>query len=839
MTQQMDQSGKMSYVINMSQSQMYALQTLNTLGGPTMAYEQGGIKQKNLTEISNDRMVDKIQDALEKGKYRKAEKLSEKFSDRMEAQRRTMQNINAWTQNGANERNWSSYNYNVARWALGMAKGNAYAGKTVDVIPYAPLFTNICQSVNTIIDRGHVTMDVVGLGPVICQCPERYNGMVNENMNGLGKLYGQTPETVKACNTPWLFGTAKDMVSDLLKKTNMTDAQAEKSAGVITTVGAWFLLFSLARYIWKGGRSKDDKGNVIYDEKAGGGLFGRLAMVVWWAVWGNMALQMLTGDWLTDNLKKIHEKGRSARWEEKTNWMDKNSAEYKWAEMQMFNNCFHNVPYSVIACGCEKWPDGYPKIKNIDDMIAQLYVLLGTTNDPDRKAQIEGQIAFLKDLKKDPSKKDVLNSAFTTMGLKYEELANPSNAAKTANEKIATTVKEKEEQAKKDAEAKAAKDKEAKEKKEKERTVDTSDPNVTDLNSKWGTKTTEKIDTESKDPNAKLDRALHNIDLPLAQELQEARRNLMEGKAIEAHYKLVNGKLAVESYGMYTPLQYKDGKWFIGGFSDRRDKVSNYSQWFDNAAQAVWVANLTNRLIALETGRHEITSDEDRDTKPFNAESVPWNGSWLQISSGKRYKPDTDAVDGWYFTKSSTLREFGGDAFQTNIASYARYLNGFTNKNGKSIWAKDGQIAGVADITNWFDQVGTMPGRKEADKVKSTDANKKETGKSTTTTTESTSSNNDTKDKKETNSVAKDKRWVSETFRKSGLENIKKSLTKGYVKNWAIDGVPNLSADERNVFITRWAKAIENSTDSFTMDVWSQAKTFVRQTWSHAPKEQV
>ena len=205
-------------------------------------------------------------------------------------------------------------------------------------------------------------------------------------------------------------------------------------------------------------------------------------------------------------LNKIKEVGFSKRWDTVTSWVDKNSAEYKWWEVKVFDNCFNNVPYGTLVACCEKWADGYPRVKNIDDMIKQLYVLLWTTTDPDRKAQLEGQIAFLKDLQKDPSNKDILNAAFVSMGLKYDEIADPSNATKTANEKIAATVKEKEEQAKKDAEAKAAKDKEAKEKKEKARTVDTSDPNVTDLNSKSGTKTTEKIDTESKDPNAKLDR---------------------------------------------------------------------------------------------------------------------------------------------------------------------------------------------------------------------------------------------------------------------------------------------------------------------------------------------
>ncbi len=721
MTQQIDQSGKMSYVVNMSQAQMYALQTLNTLWGPWVAYSQWGIQQKNITEIANDRMVDKIQDALEKGKYRKAEKLSEKFSDRMEAQRRTMQNINAWTQNGANERNWSSYNYNVARWALGMARGNAYAGKTIDVIPYAPLFTNICQSVNTIIDRGHVTMDVVGLGPVICQCPERYNAAYNDAARWVANIYWTNQDAVDiACGRPWkpwLFGAISWLVEDGLSHTNMTKEQARKNATLLTGIGAIGVAYWLYQYIFKWSESKDSKW-----------WFKRLWVVLWVGVWTNILSQAWTGMWLVDNLNKIKEVGFSKRWDTVTSWVDKNSAEYKWWEVKVFDNCFNNVPYGTLVACCEKWADGYPKVKNIDDMIAQLYVLLWTTTDPDRKAQLEGQIAFLKDLKKDPSKKDILNAAFVSMGLKYDEIADPSNATKTANEKIAATVKEKEEQAKKDAEAKAAKDKEAKEKKEKERTVDTSDPNVTNVNSK-GTTTAEKIKAESNNPNDKLDRALHNIDLPLAQELQEARRNLMEGKAIEAHYKLVNGKLAVESYGMYTPLQYKDGKWFIGWFSDRRDAVPNYSQWFDTAAQAVWVANLTNRLIALETGRHDI-DPEKTDSQPFNAESVPWNGSWLQISSGKRYKPDTDAVDGGYLTKSSTLREFGGDAFQNNIAAYARYLNGLTNKNnGKSIWSKDAKIAGVWDITNWFDQVGKMPVRKESDKVKNTTDTNTETMK--------------------------------------------------------------------------------------------------------------
>ncbi|MBP6086134.1 hypothetical protein KA478_02915 [Patescibacteria group bacterium] len=175
--------------------------------------------------------------------------------------------------------------------------------------------------------------------------------------------------------------------------------------------------------------------------------------------------------------------------------------------------------------------------------------------------------------------------------------------------------------------------------------------------------------------------------MPLATQLQAAKEKLMNGKAIEAKYRMIDGKLNVESYGMYTPLQYKGNKWYVGGFSDRADPVSNIPIGFEKAEQAVWVANLTNRLIALETGKHSVN-------RPFSAANY-LNNATLRVGDSPslfEWFKDKRAVDGGRFKSTSTLREYGGDTFQTNIGAYANYLNGLTHANGESIWSTKGQI---------------------------------------------------------------------------------------------------------------------------------------------------
>lgn len=705
-------TGQMENIVTLTPNQISAVQTIYQLWWADFWYEAIGFK-KNKTEKANDKLVEKAEKAMDRGNYKRAEKIMDKASDRFTSQRKLNQRINALSQNAANERNRSQYSQQVSREAMNLAKWPGYAGTTVDVIPYTPLFTNICQNINALAERGHVTLDVAWLWPVQVRSPERYKLAFGNAYNGVAGQYG-----IDGNYAFWWWRGVNWVEDKLTKYTGMNTEQAKWLTNGLL-IGWWaLLLFKSAKWLFTGKWKSDKKfADQVKDS------FWLRAALVWWGLWwANKLSQMWTGQNLFDVMKWLY----TGKMEFKDLWKwtyskyGKNSPEYLSGVNQSYNQAFRNVPYGKLLPFMKEWQNGAAEIKDINGIIGQLMILESQEKDPNKKANLHSQVLFLQSLEKDPKGISILNEAMANLGITYKTMED--NKEKTVNEisdkmterlkKYNDFLQEKWYQLKSDATAKL------------NDFLTTWKPTLEEIEKEW---LFEKVTKKNANPlievapdgteievdPGKKEPALKDVDLTLAKELYIAKEQLAQD-GIDMKLELKNGVLLVKSREMVTPMMYENGWWYVWGESSWHGN-DRFGTRFEGAKEALWVAQLTNTLI------HEFTGKFAVDTKE------PFSADWQSL----QYKALKDDV--WYdkLWSWSGLRKDGLDSttakskwwvtFADNMTWYAQYLNGIHNKNWYPIWNKDGEIPysnRSAFIDRRLQHATKFPKRKDAEKMK-------------------------------------------------------------------------------------------------------------------------
>lgn len=714
-------TGQQINVVNMSTTQISAVQTIQQFGGPDAAYDAVGYEPTR-ADRRDDRMVERTQKLMNKGKYKRALKSAEKTNERFTEQRKTLQKINAFSQNFANERNRAAYNKNVANNAMNLAKGTWYAGVTMDVIPYAPLFTNICQNINAISDRGHITMDVIGIGPVQIRSPERYNLAFNNAFDWAAAQYGLNGQYAL-----WGNGNERGVnwVEKQLTKYTGLNTQQSKSLTNWLLLGGWaFLLFKSAKWLFTG-KWKSDKS---FKDQLKDSFWLRAATIGWWLWLGNKVFQAWTWYGMVDALKWLY----NWKMEFKDLWKwtyakyGKNSPEYLSGVNETYNQAFRNVPYWMILPYVKEGKNWSVEVTDIDGMINQLKLIASQTTDPNKKAAMLSQVTFLESVRNDPNGKNILNQAFTNMWLTYKKMND--NKDDTAD-KLSSEINERIKKYKEYIDSKwriLKSDKSAQDK--FLAYTQTGKPTIEDMVKDWCFEKITTVNGQDRwdpfvsldkdgketpvDPKLVLDEALWKIDLPLAKQLHFAKQSLV-ASGVDAHFRLDRNPktntgtkvMLLDSYKMLTPIHYDNGGWYIG-WPASGNSVDRLPIRFENAEHAIRVANLTNRLIAL------YTWSEPKINKPFSAAGANKD---LMVGGSPEFLQrftDTNALD------SSTAKTKGGELFANQIQWYANYLNGIHNKNGESIWNKKGKVwyeLRASYFENWLKGVKPLPALKPED----------------------------------------------------------------------------------------------------------------------------
>lgn len=831
-------TGKQINVVNMSSAQISAVQTIQQLWGPDAAYDAVGYEPTR-ADRKDDRIVNRTQNLMNKGKYKKALKFAEKANDRFTEQRKTLQKINAYSQNFANERNRAAYNKNVANGAMNLAKGPGYAGVTMDVIPYAPLFTNICQSIQSIADRGHITMDVIGIGPVQVRSPERYNLAFGNSFNGVAGQYG-LDGNYALWNPNWRG--INQLESLITKNTRMNPEQAKSLTNGLL-LGWWaFLLFKGLKWIFTG----KTESKPLKDS-----FWGRLAMVGW-GLWGlNKLSQMGTWHGMYDVMKGLYTGKVTFKelWNGTYAKYPLNSAEYRAWTIQTYNQAFRNVSYGNMLPYMKEWANGYPEVKDINGLITQLRVLEVKTTDVNMKSNLRSQINFLEEVKKDPNGANILNQSFVNMWIKYNTMKDNQDA--NANEIIDKTG----ERLKKYQEylnTKWLKLKSDATSIEKQMSyLTTGKPTLEDMEKdgcfeKITNQPSQdlsdpfvRIDADGKkvdlDPKTVLDKSLWGIDLPLAKKLHLAQRSLAS-KSIDVKFKIEEKTwvLLLSSVGMLTPVMYDNDGWYIGwesangGWDPWVTHVNRFPTRFDNVENALWVAHLTNRLINDFTGKYSSVN------KPFSASGeyrdlMVWKYSVLESFT------NTEALDG------GTAKSLGWNEFSRNIKGYANYLNWINNTNGESIWNEKGKVwydLRASFVENWWKSAIALPKLKKQDEYKDPT---KSPDKVTPTPDMPTPN---PKDKVDVNDPTK---VLNETAPEFTAEDIAlwDKWYEEYNHKDGGDAAWKNPVERNKTFFYIWAKSFHSKTPYFTVDAYGTIGTskgkeygiiYERIAWNKAPR---
>lgn len=805
-------TGKQENVVNLTAIQITAIETLSQLGGADFGYDAVWYEPSRLDK-QNDRLVEKTQNLMNRGKLKKSLKFAEKANDKFTDQRKTLQKINAFSQNFANERNRAAYNKNVANNAMNLAKWPGYAGVTMDVIPYAPLFKNICQNVRALSDRGHMTMDVIWIGPVQVRSPERYNLAFGNAFNGVAGQYGLDGQYALTGQNSNGRGI-NQLESFITKNTRMNPEQAKGLTNGLLLGGWAFLLFKSMKWLftgeWKSKKAMKDT------------FWGRAAMIGW-GLWGvNKLSQLGTWQWVGDVLKWLYTGKMTFQdlWKGTYAKYPPNSPEYLAWTNETYNQAFRNVPYSALLPYLEKWTNWYPKFKDISGFILQLKIIESQTTDANQKAAIRSQITFLEWLSKDPNGVNILNQAFINMWLDYDKMKKTPDAnANSLSNEISERIK-------KYSDYLVEKGLQIKEwvKNATDKLLEyikTWKPTLEDMEKDGCFEKKNTPPSESSDPFVKIDKdgnkievdpktvpwfdeALWTIDLPLAKTLHAAKMKLAKN-SIDVKFETDKATwvLLLHSVEMLTPIMFVNGGWYVG-WESSGNGTDRFPTRFENAENALWVAHLTNRLIHIYTGKYSSIN------KPFSASGeyrdlmVGGSGTLLQRFT------DTEAIDSW------TAKSLGWKEFSRNIVGYANYLNGIHNKNGESIWNEKGKVWYNLRSTyfeNWLKGAIPLPKLKKEDEF---DPNKK---------TPDTPNN---PDNKKTTPDVNDKKNVLNDKDPEFTDADKTLGDKWYEDYKHKDGGDATGKNplERNkTFFYIWAKAFRTNMPYFTVDAYGMIGT--------------
>lgn len=799
-----------------------------TIDLTTYEYEQFLLVQ-NLTEKANNGQQDDGEEYsrdMTRRERRRARKKLERKLDDAKQKNADMKDIAALEEMIAKEENDVNYYTNRANITHGInevLKTGKYLNTTINYQPRAPLFMNICQSLNSMVKYGQINVSLAWYPNVLVRCKEKL--LLNH--------VGDTVTDAMADNSAAAYeasGRSPNILETFLAdNTKMSPEQAKRNASILTTGAVGAALFFGIKWLVKWGGESDKSS-----------FWGRAAIVGWSLFWLNLASQWLTGRWAGDIIKDLRSGKLSF-----SDLMDGKTglSTTETGHVTAASYALSGIPYGTL-CNCAKEWQGGAAIIDFATLEQQLQTAIATEKDATQKEFREKKLLYVQELHKDPKWQELLNKALTDLGVDYKKLSDTKNANNTIDAKADEYQKRQIALAdykltgmrlvnEKDADVLAY--------------LSTGKPTLDELKKAMPAKFTRDVNAEQSLATAEskasiTEPALKNIELSTASVLQNALNRVnstVDNASGPNRPKFKNDAewhLFLSSYAFDMPIsQLENGNY----------KVGTLALPFADPEQALRVANTLNFLIvAWKSGWNTDTpyyADQDGDitvgdsiTKPYG---TGWLLNWINADDMKKKFFNSTAIDGNdlksvpFASFESTLKSIGGitawGIWGTQIL--VDHLNNMKNKNGESIWNKSTKtpIMWYKDIKNSMTDIKVYPKPKvEAPTTQNTNPNWSETPAPITTNPETWN-----------NAINKDKRWVTEAFRNSGSANIEKSLRKNYVDVNGIKGISWLSASEQNEFISLWAKAIADSKEEFTIDIAGTWKIFVRQRGANAPKE--
>ncbi len=806
----------------MSQKQVFIDVTTHQPTVDLTSYEYGLLTQiHQLMDNANNGKKDKWEPYgpdMEKKNMRKTARQLEREIRQEKKKAKSMKKIATLEEELAtvkNEKNYYTVTANATHGINEILKTGKYLNTTIDYQPKSELFTNICENLNAVVDNGQTNVAFGTYPNVLVRYSERleytrFSNIVNENV----RTY--SPAEYEACGrNPNILETF------FLKNTKMTPEQARRNSTLIATGAVGAALFFGAKWLF--GKSKEGEP----------GFWGKAAML-WGGLLGlNIASQSFTGRWAGDMLKDIRSGKTSFSdlmdWKA---WLPKSET----GNVTAASYVLWWVTYSDLSKFMKEGSDG-SVVMDFEMFEKKIQEKIEIETDPAQKIFRQQKLVWVQSMQTDPKTKDILVRALWQLGIDYKTLTAKENGKLTFDAK----AKEYQERFIALNDYKVTGMKLVNEKDPDVKSyLTTGKPTLDELKAATPAKFTRDASADQsttsleEQKNIITEPALKNIDVAAATVLQNALNKVNStidntNATNRPQFRYESGNLYLRSYGFDTPVSL---------LADGNYKIGTLAIPFASADEALKTANLVNFLVVTNRSGWETDApfyvDNAGDITVGNRQNQPgkilwseWLGSMTNDLKSKYF--NTTAVDGddykWLPWMKSTLDSIGGkivgSTWGANI--FVNYLNSFRTSEG-SVWNKNTSVplANYAQLTggmSWVLKFATVKGKET-----------KDTNTPPIPTPENPASSTPEK---------KDQRGVSEAFRKSGIENIKASLTKSYIESGIITELKplNMTADETDTFMNRWANAVQNSTSDFTMDVGSVSKKFVRQTGKHAPQE--
>jgi hypothetical protein len=804
----MIQNPQWQYEVNLTGVQYDQIMIVYKMGGATAGYEAAWIQPKVAPWLWKvNRLNNKAERLRARGKLEKAAKFKKKAFEEAKDVAKTTKELAAYSMGTAEQKNKTEHFAELTNQVEWYASENGYNGMSIDVVPYAPLFPDICNQIGREQIRWFWYIDTASHGRVMINCPDRLVSSAQTYMRQ--SFQNNEPGLYNACqqNTGWVLWK-DNILSRLFEKTNMSKEQAQTNSTLLFA-GVWtFALLWVLRWIRTGKFEKEKKEDKWYD---------RVGQILLWWIGLNMFSQWMNGRWLIENWSAF----LSGKMKLSDLWTKQWPESSCYAPLDCTKYCLKNIPCSMLATCCNKQSNGEAKI-DFSKLEALLTTMIANEKDPVKKKALEDQLAYIKLMANDPKWQEYLNQWLANLWLNYEKLAKTDESidatAEAARLRQIALDKYMTDNKLKFADGVTWVDADIQDfiyknkgtiedLKAKKKFVDiggtnTPNPSSQDLSDPFvrvesdGT----KVDV---DPKTVLDKALWWVDLPLAKKLYEGQQNLAK-KSIPLEFKIdkTTWIMLVSSVEMLTPIMYKNGGWYVWGESSWRG-TDTFSTRFENAEQALRVAHLTNRLIHEYSGKYKIN-------KPFSASGE--NKDLMVWESGTLWQKfkDTQALESW------TAKSLGGAEFARNIQWYAEYLNGIHNTNGESIWNEKWKV--------WYELRATyfenrLKGAKPLPPLKKEDEfvpGKKTPDKDNTSPDKNNSNPKDKIDVNDPTKVLNDK---NPEFIAEDIALWDKRYEEYNHKDWGDRSWKN-QVERNKTFFYIWAKAFRNNQPYFTVDAY-------------------
>jgi hypothetical protein len=257
----------------MTSAQFAMFEQLQGLGGPAAygSYDDYAPEADDVSFNRVDALVERAQEAIAKGRMGRARRLLGKAEKFATADAKIAQKVQALSMMTTEANNNYQFRKSASLAVLGNF-GPMYHGHAMRVPSYAPLFSGICQNVNSMRNTGSCSLNVPQFGNVMVGCPEMmrgaYGAATAEGMN----YYGGN-ENAPVCRDQ---GIIKDLIDGVLSKTNMDPQKREQYKNGIYTLGTVGLLAGIGMYIFKR-KTKDADGK---DVARSGTWYGRAGNVL-------------------------------------------------------------------------------------------------------------------------------------------------------------------------------------------------------------------------------------------------------------------------------------------------------------------------------------------------------------------------------------------------------------------------------------------------------------------------------------------------------------------------------------------------------------------------------